>query len=80
MANTNGKASMNGVKLPGSAASTTFAESKEYQEAYLLWKAKAGTSPETGMKFTTLSGKTVEMLYSPDGNGEDVRSTSLQKK
>ena len=67
MANINGKSTMNG-KAPGSAPTTrssSFEESKEYQEAYLLWKAKAGASPETGMKFTTLSGKALDTLYSP---------------
>ncbi len=68
MANTNGKSTMNGGTLPGLAASTraaSFEESKEYQEAFLLWKAKAEASPETGMKFTTLSGKALDTLYAP---------------
>ena len=44
---------------------TSFEQSKEYQEAYLLWKSRAEASPDTGMKFTTLSGKPVDLLYTP---------------
>jgi len=80
MANTNGKSTLNtnGASHSNGQASTSFEHSKEYQEAYLLWKAKAGASPETGMKFTTLSGKALETVYAPTGSGADVRSTSLQ--
>ncbi len=66
------------MKLPGSAASTrpnSFEESKEYQEAYLLWKAKAEASPETGMKFTTLSGKALETVYAPGAEGGTGHAT-----
>ncbi len=86
MSNTNGKATMNGQAPRSAPTSQSFEQSKEYQEAYLLWKAKAEASPETGMKFTTLSGKALETVYAPTGNGADPstssgqapRSTSLQ--
>jgi methylmalonyl-CoA mutase N-terminal domain/subunit len=66
--NTNGKAALNtnGASHSNGSATTSFEQSKEYQEAYLLWKAKAEASPETGMKFTTLSGKALETVYAPN--------------
>ena len=42
-----------------------FEESLEYQEALRLWKSKAETAKTTGMKFTTLSGKPLDILYPP---------------
>ncbi len=57
----NGKAGAS----PAMQASTSFENSPEYQEAYLQWKARAEASPETGMKFTTLSGNAVDTLYPP---------------
>jgi methylmalonyl-CoA mutase, N-terminal domain len=44
---------------------TSFEQSEEYQQAYLLWKARAESGSTTGWKHTTLSGKPVEMLYNP---------------
>lgn len=57
---TNGKHPAN-----GQSHTESFENSREYQQALLQWKARAEASPETGMKFTTLSGKEVEMLYAP---------------
>jgi methylmalonyl-CoA mutase, N-terminal domain len=57
---TNGKHPAN-----GQSHTERFENSREYQQALLQWKARAEASPETGMKFTTLSGKEVEMLYAP---------------
>ena len=66
----NGKAHSIGTGAPGTARTTRFEESPEYQQAYLQWKARAEASPETGMKFTTLSGNPVETLYTPGGAGD----------
>ncbi len=44
---------------------SSFENSPEYQEAYRLWKSKAETGSTTGMKFTTLSGKPLDILYTP---------------
>ena len=52
-------------KAPGSAPATVFEASVEYQQAYRLWQARAAASPDTGRVYTTLSGKPVEMLYTP---------------
>jgi methylmalonyl-CoA mutase N-terminal domain/subunit len=78
MPNTNGKATFNSngsAHSNGQASSNSFEQSKEYQEAYLLWKAKAGASPETGMKFTTLSGKALETVYAPGAEGGTGHAT-----
>ncbi len=61
----NGKMSTNGVAAIN-APTNSFEQSEEYQQAYLLWKARAEAGTTTGMKYTTLSGKPVEMLYTPD--------------
>jgi methylmalonyl-CoA mutase N-terminal domain/subunit len=61
---TNGRVHSKGG-APGSAPTTRFEDSKEYQEALLLWKSRAESAPTTGMKFTTLSGKPLDVMYSP---------------
>jgi methylmalonyl-CoA mutase N-terminal domain/subunit len=70
------KMSVNGkIKTNGAVANSPaqrFEESEEYQQALLLWKAKAESSPTTGMKFTTLSGKPLDIGYNPtDVNAEE---------
>jgi methylmalonyl-CoA mutase N-terminal domain/subunit len=52
-------------KLSHVALDPRFEDSPEYQEAYRLWKSKAEAAQTTGMKFTTLSGKALDTLYSP---------------
>ena len=42
-----------------------FEDSPEYQAALRQWKAKAESGSTTGMKFTTLSGKPLDIMYSP---------------
>jgi methylmalonyl-CoA mutase N-terminal domain/subunit len=42
-----------------------FEDSPEYQAALAAWKSKAEAGKTTGMKFTTLSGKPVDILYTP---------------
>lgn len=63
---TNGSATGTPV-VSAPATLNNFENSPEYQQAYLQWKARAEASPETGMKFTTLSGNAVDLLYTPDG-------------
>ncbi len=69
---TNGKApgASSTMPVPARLAPELFEDSAEYQEAYRLWQARAAASPDTGMVFTTLSGKPVELLYS--AGGEDA--------
>ncbi len=65
MSKVSAKSDLNHNGFHSNGQTRTFEESPEYQQALLLWKSRAEASPETGMKFTTLSGKAVDLLYAP---------------
>ena len=69
MAEVKGNGTLTGSAMNGTKAPARFEESPEYQEALRLWQSRAEASPTTGMKYTTLSGKPVEMLYTPEDGG-----------
>src|ERR1035441_848995 len=62
--NTNGSIVHNG-RVHSNGAAQSFEQSKEDQEALLLWKSRAESARTTGTKFTTLSGKPLDVMYSP---------------
>jgi methylmalonyl-CoA mutase, N-terminal domain len=45
--------------------STRFEESPEYQSALEHWQRRASGGKTTGMKYTTLSGHPIDMIYNP---------------
>ena len=52
---------------------SSFEESPEYREALRIWKSKSEAASTTGMKYTTLSGKALDILYSPTNtSGEAI--------
>src|SRR6266498_1212353 len=53
----------NGVYSNGSV--NRFEDSPEYRAAFEHWQRHAVSGKTTGMKYTTLSGNPVEMLYTP---------------
>lgn len=55
----------NGIHSNG-AGSGRFEDSPEYQEALRKWSEKAKSGKTTGMKFTTLSGHPLDVMYNPE--------------
>lgn len=67
----------NGLNGHANGHSSRFEDSPEYLEAKQRWEAKASAGKTTGMKFTTLSGHPVDMLYTPDDVKRDDYMTDL---
>ena len=63
----NGKISMNGINGHAKSGVTgSFESSPEYQAAKAEWEARATGGKTTGMKFTTLSGHKLDVMYPPE--------------
>jgi len=73
--NTNGSIVKNG-QAHSNGVAQSFEQSKEYQEALLLWKSRAESAPTMGMKHTTLSGKPLDVMYAPGSQAGGAKAGS----